>query len=63
MTQCRKVPDRECQVDQKTVCVERPETQCEDIHKKVPHTLRRKKPVQVCSDDPENGDDKYVFDV
>lgn len=60
MTKCRKVPDRECQIGKRKVCEDKPETECDDIHRKVPHTLKRKKPVEVCDSDSEN---KYVIDV
>ena len=48
VTECRKVPDEECVTREEEVCEEVPRTRCGDIHRRVPHTLRRRKPVQVC---------------
>ena len=62
VTKCRKVPDRECQIGKKQVCEDKPETECDDIHRKVPHTLKRKKPVEVCNSESDS-ENKYVIEV
>ena len=47
VTKCTKVPEKQCETKTRDVCVDTPETQCDDIHRKIPHTLKRQKPVEV----------------
>ena len=61
VTQCRKVPDQECVTRSEDVCEAVPRTRCGDIHRRVPHTLQRRKPVQVCGGEPGGGH-QYVIE-
>ena len=47
--ECRKVKESVCERKEKEECQEEPSKECKDIHKKVPNTIKRRKPIQVCS--------------
>ena len=47
VTKCTKVPEKQCETKVQDVCVDTPETKCDDIHRRIPHTLKRQKPVEV----------------
>ena len=48
MRECKEVTEEQCRTLENTVCEVTPEVQCRNIQRKVPHTLQRRKPVEVC---------------
>ena len=50
VTECQKVTEEKCESLTNTVCTVSPQVDCRDIKRKVPHTLQRRKPVEVCQE-------------
>ena len=50
MTECEQVTEQQCQTLTRTACTVSPQVNCRDIKRKVPHTLQRRKPVEVCQE-------------
>ena len=70
VTECHQVTDQRCQTLTNTVCSVSPQVDCRDIKRKVPHTLQRRKPVEVCQEEAalgvssvEGEGENYVIDV
>ena len=49
VTECRQVTEEQCETRHNTTCTVSPEVKCRNIQRKVPHTLQRRKPVEVCA--------------
>ena len=47
--ECEEVKERICEQKEREECKEVPHRECKDIHRKVPNTLTRNMPVQVCN--------------
>ena len=56
--ECEEVKERICEQKEREECKEVPHRECKDIHKKVPNTVKRNKPVQVCNQRKEGREGK-----
>ena len=69
MRECHQETEEQCQSLTNTVCTVSPQVNCRDIKRTVPHTLQRRKPVEVCQESAggvssQQGEgDGYVIDV
>jgi hypothetical protein len=54
--ECKEVKERICEHMEREECKEVPHRECKDIHRKVPNTITRNMPVQVCKEEGEGVD-------
>ena len=66
VTECDQVTEQQCRSLTNTVCTVSPQVNCRDIKRKVPHTLQRRKPVEVCQESAggaSSQEEGFVIDV
>ena len=51
VTECKEVKERFCQQKEREECKEVPHMECKDIHRKVPNTIIRTMPRQICGEE------------
>ena len=64
--ECEAVTEEQCETLSKTACTVSPQVNCRDIQRKVPHTLQRRKPVEVCGAGASSSEvegESFVIDV